>query len=371
MQVPTDAHVATLALDRLVGVLGEDAIFVLATVARDARDALDGLLQRRAQTYTAAVQGLAHTRMTAKFDAWFVDMVRAMAPVSPPAWVPMMEMVREKVTLEIGARGLRSLFSSKPSEKDMARVKRFGALGVRVLRAVFAADGPLDNEERTLVSAVIAALGLPEPDTNALFAEAPVAPAALEVHLEMDHGVARSIVRGAWLAAAWDAIDPREEQAIRVAAQKMGVSVEDVETARRDAVDRIEERRRAGAAAVDGIRYVLSDRCPGLGIQLAALTGTLMLPRRWRDEVLAGVGQGVPVTLAKRHADLNADERMSVLGIAWAAAMVDNPSVGRRALLRARWERFSEDMGEDDPGARELVERWIGEGLAGVARTLQ
>ena len=60
----------------------------------------------------------------------------------------MMDVVREKVTLEIGARGLRSLFSSKPSDKDVARVKRYGSLAVRVLRAVLAADGPLDAEER-------------------------------------------------------------------------------------------------------------------------------------------------------------------------------------------------------------------------------
>jgi hypothetical protein len=370
MPLASDAQLATLALDRLVGVLGEDALFVLASVAREPRDALDGLLPRRASAYTAAVQGLAYARMTHKFDGWFVEMVRAMAPVSPPAWVPMMEMVREKVTLEIGARGLRSLFSNKPSEKDTARVKRYGSLGVRVLRTVFAADGALDPEERMLLSAVIAALGLPEADANTLVAEAPVRPEALDVHVDVDQGVSRAIIRGAWLAAAWDALDPREEHAIQVAAQKMGVPAEDVEAGRREAIERIDGRRRAGAAAVDGVRYLLSDRIPGLGVQLAALTGALMLPRRWRDEVLAGVGQGAPVALAKRHADLGADERAAALGIAWAAALVDNPSVGRRALLRARWERLSRDLGEDDPGPRELVEHWIDEGLAGIARTL-
>jgi hypothetical protein len=283
----------------------------------------------------------------------------------------MMEMVREKVTLEIGARGLRSLFSSKPSEKDMARVKRYGKLGVRVLRAVFAADGPLDHEERTLVAAVIAALGLPEADATPLYTEAPVAPEALDVPGDIEQGVARAIVRGAWLAAAWDAIDPREDQAISAVSRKMSVPGEEVEASRREALERVDGRRRVGAAAVDGVRYVLSDRCPGLGVQLAALTGTLMLPRRWREESLAGVGQGAPIALAKRHAGLHADERMAVLGVCWAAALVDNPSVGRRALLCARWERFSEDLGEDDPAAREMVERWIGEGLAGIARTLQ
>jgi hypothetical protein len=183
--------------------------------------------------------------------------------------------------------------------------------------------------------------------------------------------VSRAIVRGAWIAAAWDALDPREEQAVQVAAQKMGVPAEEVEAGRREAIERIEARRRVGAAAVDGVRYLLSDRCPGLGIQLSALTATLMLPKRWRDEVLAGVGQGAPVVLSKRHAGLHAEERMAVLGIAWAAALVESPSMGRRALLRARWERLSQDMGEDDPSARELVERWMDEALAGMARTLQ
>ena len=119
------------------------------------------------------------------------------------------------------------------------------------------------------------------------------------------------------------------------------------------------------------MRFVLSDRTPGVGVQLAARTATVMLPRRWRDEALAPVGQGAPVMLARRHVGLEADDRRAALGVAWAAALVENPSVGRHALLRARWERFAEDLGEDDPEPRELVERWLTEALAGVARTLK
>jgi hypothetical protein len=368
--MPNDIAPATAALDRLAAVLGEDAIYVLASGARDPKDALDGILMRRGYAYTAAVQGQAHTRMTTHFEAWVVEMARALAPVSPPVSVPMMEVVREKVTLEIGARGLRSLFSSKPSEKDVARVKRYGSLAVRVLRAVLAADGPLDEEEKTTIAAVIASLGLPEGDANALYAEAPVVPSTLDVYGEMDAGVARAIVRGAWLAAALDTVDPREEQTIQTVSHKMGVSHEEVETYRKDAIARVDGRRKAGLAAVDAVRYVLSDRCPGLGVTLAALAGTLMLPKRWREEALAPVGQGAPVALAKRHGGLDADERVAVLGTAWAAALVDDPTVGRRALLRARWERVAEDLGEDDPASREIVERWMAEALAGVARTL-
>src|ERR1019366_4616159 len=219
------------------------------------------------------------------------------------------------------------------------------------LRAVLGADGSLDPEDYRSIAAVIAALGLPEADAHALRWEAPIAPESFDDPGEVDHAVARAIVRGAWLAAAGDAIDPREEHAIRVVGAKMGVTPDDIEEARRSAVEFIDWRRRAGVAAVDGVRYVLSDRVPGLGVQLAALTATIMLPRRWREEALAPVAQGAPVALAKRHVGLEADDRRAVLGVAWAASLVDDPSVGRRALLRARWERFAEDLGHR-PGGR-------------------
>jgi tellurite resistance protein len=366
-----DSALASAALGRLAGILGEDAIFVLGSGPRDAKEALDSLLQRRGPAYAAALQGQAHARMTAGFDSWFVEMVRALAPMAPPNSVPMMGVIRERVTLELGARGLRSLFSNKPSEKDVARVKRYGSLAVRTLRAVLAADGSLDAEEHRTIAAVVAALGLSEPDANALRSEVAFAAEALDVSGDMDHAVARAVVRGAWLAAASDEIDPREENVIRVVGRKMGIAPEDIEEARRGAVDFIDWRRRAGAAAVDGVRYVLSDRMPGLGVQLAALAGTIMLPRRWRDEALAPVGQGAPVTLARRHIGIEADDRRAVLGVVWAAALAEDPSLGRRAVLCARWERFAEDLGEDDPLPREIVERWLTEALAGVARTLQ
>jgi tellurite resistance protein len=358
------------ALERLLGVLCGDAVFVLASAARDPKDELDSLLHRRSQAYAAAVQGRPHTRMTTQYEAWVVDMARALAPISPPAWLPMMDVVREKVTLEIGARGFRSLFSSKPSEKDVARVKRYGTLAVRVLRAVLAADGPVDREEQTLIAAVIGALGLPDADANALSTEPPIAPESLDVYGELDHAVSRAVVRGAWVAAALDAVDPREEQAISMVARKLSVSRDDVEAARREALEGVDARRKVGMAAVDGVRYILSDRHPGLGAQLAALTGTLMLPRRWRGEALAPVAQGAAPALAKRHVGLEYSGRFAVLGVVWASALVDNPTIGRLAVLRARWERFSQDLGEDDPAARTMLERWIDEALVGVARTL-
>jgi tellurite resistance protein len=359
------------ALSPLVAILAEDAMFALAAGSHDPADALEGVGKRRAEAYGLAIQGMPVPRMSGQYDAWLIQMTRAMAPISPPAWVPMMEVVREKVTLEIGARGIRSLFSSKPSEKDVLRVKKLGTLAVRTLRAVFAADGPVDKEEATTLAAVIAALGLPEADATALYNELNMGPDKLDVYGEIEPNIARALVRGAWLAAAWDSIDPREDAAIRTIATKLGVTSEDVETSRADAQQRVDARRTAGLAAVDGVRFVLSDRVPGPGVSVAALAGTLMLPRRFRDEALAPIGHGTPVTLAKRYSSLAPLDRVAVLGIAWAAALTEDPTVGRRALLRARWERFAADLGEETLRALDLVDGWLGEVLAGLTRNLR
>ncbi|HXX66902.1 MAG TPA: hypothetical protein VEK07_06960 [Polyangiaceae bacterium] len=365
---PTEAgDPATESLGRLAAALGEDALFVLASGGHD-KDALETLTGRRAAAYTAAVQGQPHPRMLSQFDAWLVDMARALAPVSPPRWMPMMEVIGDKVTLEIGARGLRSLFSSKPSDREVARVKRYGTLSVRALRAVYCADGPLDAEERTTIAALVAALGMPEGDSATLLVEAPIAPETLDVYGEIDPAIARAVVRGAWLAAAGDGIDPREEHVIRVIAHKTGVTDDDLEAARREAQEKVDARSRLGAAAVDGVRFVVSDLRPEQGGRLAAAVGTLTIPRRWRNEALASIVQAAPVTLARRHTALSSAERFAVLGITWAAALIDSPSIARRALLQARWEKVAADLGEEDAQARLVVERWILDALAAAAR---
>ena len=42
-------------------------------------------------------------------------------------------------------------------------------------------------------------------------------------------------------------------------------------------VARVDVRRKVGSAAVDAVRYVLSDRCPGLGVQLGCHPGETAL----------------------------------------------------------------------------------------------
>jgi hypothetical protein len=355
----------TLVLATLVSALAEDAMFGLS--AGGGPDVLDGLGKRRGEAYSAILGGHRLNTMAGEFDNWIVEMTRAIAPIFPPTWMPMNEVIREKVTLEVGARGLRSLFSSKPSDKDVQRVKRLGTLAVRVLRAVFVADGTLDAEETRTIAGLIASLGLPDADAQALFAEQPVAVEQLDVYGDIEPAIAKAVLRGGWLAAAWDSIDPREEHVVRVLANKLAYAAMDLEVLRNEAIQRTDQRRTAGLATVDAVRFVLSDRMPGHGVTLAAKAGALMLPRRYREEALAQVGAGAKVTLARRYPSLPTDDKHTVLGIAWAAAMYEDPSLARRALLRARHDRVAADLGEDGTKARHAIENWIAEVLAPAA----
>lgn len=355
----------TAALGRLVSALAEDAIFGLSTGGGPA--VLDGLGRRRGEAYQAILAGHRLNTMSNELDHWLVEMTRAVAPIFPPTWMPMGDVLREKVTLEVGARGLRSFFSSKPSDKDVIRVKRLGTLAVRVLRAVLFADGPLDTEEQRTVAGLVASLGLPDEDAQPLYAEAPIPAPQLDVYGDVEPGYAKALLRGAWLAAAWDALDPREEHVIRVVANKLSFPAMDLEVIRNDVIQKLEARRSAGQAAVDAIRFVLSDRMPGHGVTLAAKTGLFMIPKRFRDEVMAQVGQGAEVTLARRYTQLSTDDKSTVLGVAWAAALYEDPSVARRALLRARHERVAQDLGEEASKPRHAVDEWVNDVLAPAA----
>jgi len=362
---------AQAALSKLVAMTCEEAIFGLSAALGNAHDALEDLVKRRKETHQAALAGQVHVpRMIDSFDGWVVEMSRAIAPICPPSWMPMSEVLAEKVTLEVGARGIRSLFSSKPSDKDVQRVKRLGSLAVRVLRAVLASDGPIDGEEARIIASFIASLGLPETDAQPLYTEAPIAIDRLDVYGEIDNAVSRALIRGAWLGAAMDAIDPREETVVRGLATKLNVPIVDVEYMRNEAIARVDARRMAGLATVDAVRFVLADRVPGVGVQLASFAGTLMLPRRYREEALGQVGHGSQVILAQRYKGISGAEKASAIGIAWAAALLEDPSISRQAIVRARLDRIAQDLGADPQDARRAVDDMILMSLAETAAAM-
>jgi hypothetical protein len=358
----------TALLGLLVMTLAEDAVFGLATGG--GVGLLEGLGERRSEAYAVVLSGHRVNTMAGQFDSWALEMTRAMAPLRAPAWMPMGEVIREGVTLEVGARGLRSLFSSKPSDKEVQRVKRIGTLAVRVLRAVLNADGPLEPDEAHMVASLIVSLGLPDEVAGPLRVESPVPIDQLDVYGDIAPAVVKALLRGAWFAAAADQMDPREEDAIRVLASNLAFPVPDLEVMRKEVVQSVEQRRILGLAVVDAVRFVLSDRMRGHGATLAAKAGALVLPRRYREEALAPLTHDSPATLGKRYTQLGADDRQTVLGIAWAAALYEDPSVARRALLRARHDRVADDLGDRGKKVRHGVEDWINDMLARDASSI-
>ncbi|MFO0679010.1 MAG: hypothetical protein U0169_20950 [Polyangiaceae bacterium] len=369
MGAPTNAPHAT-AFSRLVSTLSEDSFFAFASGGAAPRDTLDAMAKRRHDAYMAVLSGIDALRMTTDCDRWIIDMTRTLATACPPVFFPMHEVLREKVTLEVGARGLRSLFSSKPSDKDVQRVKRLGTLAVRILRSVYAADGPIDAEEARTVAALIGALGLPEADGATLAAEPPKPVESLDVYGEIEAGIVRGLVRGAWHAAAADSLDPREESVVRAVGTKLGMTADAVEAARADVLARVETLRTTGLAAVEAIRFVLADAHDKLAERLATVAATLLIPRRYREEALAQIRHGAPIALAKRHASLAVEDRTTVLGMTWAAAISEDPTVSRKMLLRWRYDRFAADLGDDGARSREAMEDWLGESVAALTRAL-
>jgi hypothetical protein len=361
----------TVRLPQLVATLAEDTLFVLAGDEGSlSSPPFDALAKRRAETYAAALQGQPVASMINTFDTWVTELARAMAPIAAPDWLPMGDVIRAKVTLEAGARGLRSFFSDKPSEKDTQRVTRLGTLAVRLLRQVLEAEGVKNTDDARMVGAFVASLGL-SPEASASLLNEPQVPGLhLDVYGDIDQKVLRALLSGGWRAAAWDGLHPGEEKVIRDFASKAGLPLDVVESARADALASVESKRLVGLATIDYVRAVLRDRVPGVGDTLPSRIGMLILPRRYRDEGLATIRHAAPVVLAKRYGKLTRDERTRVLGMTWAAALHEDPSMGRQALLRARFEHVAEDIESDGHEARLLVSGWMSDVLAATAKTL-
>jgi hypothetical protein len=348
----------TLDLARALALLSEDAFFAVAGAAKLDVDGLRALAARRSAAVAAVARGTPMPGLDA-WEPWVLGLCLAIAPIAPPRWVPMADAVEAGLSLEHGARGVRSLFTTRPSEKDVARVRGQGALAVRAVTSVLAATGALNTEARLLRSAMIASLGLPEPDRQALEAEAPYHVELLDMHGDLDAKFARSLVRGAFYAARIDGTDPREEQAVIAIARKLGLTSEEVNEAREEARAFSDAGRDLGDAEVDAIRYVLegdaaeSDR-------FAVAAARLALTPIQRHDAITAINVASPVILGKRH-KLDRRQREAALGLAWLASVHGNPTYIRRAELVSRHDRVAADLGDGDAGAsiRSALDRWL------------
>lgn len=325
----------------------DDAFFAVTSTCSLDRDALDALAQRRSAAVVSALQSAGRGGMDMG-EEWLYALCAASAAVEPPWWLPMNEAVSE-LSLEVGARGVRKLFTSKPSEKEVARVRRLGAVAVRVLGSVLAAGDDFGAEGQLLRGMLIASLGLPDDDQRLLNAERPMAPEALDGFVDVKPSVARSLIRGAFHAAMNDGIDPRQEQAIATIAGKLGLGLEDVNAARAVCRQLIDGAKPFGDACHDAIRYMLADD-PTEAERLAVAATRLTLPLVHRREVIKALTVGGSVVLGRKHT-LSRERREAVLALGWLATLRQDVCFSRRAELALRHDAIAADLGCDGAAA--------------------
>jgi hypothetical protein len=347
--------------------LAEDAFFTIASSARLDVDALRALAQKRTASLVAAAHGHRPPGLDA-WEPWILSLCAALAPIAPPRWVPFADAVNAGLSLEHGARGVRALFTSKPSEKDVARVRNLGGMAVRAITSVLTAAGPLDAEAALLRRALIASLGLADHDRAELEAELPVHAEALALTSDVDGKIARSVVRAGFYAARVDGTDPREDQAVVAIGRKLGLTTEEVAHARDDARAAMDSAKDFGEAAVDAVRYLLVED-GGAGDRFALAAARLCLTPLQRRDAMTAIQAGTPVVLTRRHR-VDRKQRAATLALAWLAVVHENPTYTRSAELSLRHDRVAADLGDEGEGSsvRGELDRWLEVELAATVR---
>src|SRR5262245_52467862 len=83
----------------------EDVFFAITATGRLDGDFLRALAKRRGPTIAAAARTVPAPGMES-WEEWLLPLCTAVAPLGPPHWLPMGEVVTE-LSLEHGARGMR------------------------------------------------------------------------------------------------------------------------------------------------------------------------------------------------------------------------------------------------------------------------
>ncbi|MCL2822568.1 MAG: hypothetical protein FWD57_01120 [Polyangiaceae bacterium] len=324
----------------------DDAVFLLCSTSKVDRDVLNEMVTRRASHYATVVQG--EQPDGADWDRWVVSLCVALAPVSSPVWLPMHELI-DSLTLEAGARGVRSLFTSKPSKKAVDRARAIGSFSVRALTAVLGAGGSLGDEDQLMRRCVVSSLGLPDEDASVLCQESPLSLDGLDVPPEIDPKVARLVASGVWLAVFREGLDALEDECAVALCGKLKLTGEETELVRRQSREVVDSSRVLWAAVVDAVRYVLSDD-DDVARRVSQLVARLALPPVHRGEVESAIEHGAAVVLMRRHV-LDRKQLDVCLVLSWLAVLCSNPEQTRLSELMVRHDRLASDYGSKADGA--------------------
>ena len=341
-------------LSRALRVVAEDVVFATLAAEKADPDLWTELATRRAETYKFVVGGGAVAAPSDR-DSFTITLSRAMAPSLAPRFLPMHELA-DGFGLAAGARGLKSLFSSKPSDKDRARVRALAVTAAHVSASAMAANGELSSEERLFLRASAACFGLSTEDEAGVAAVEAAAPDKVALPTEVDAKAARAMVKGAWLAAVQDGLDIPDEGVVAILANRLGVSMQESGALGADVKTAGTARQAMARSAVEAMVIVSRDAL-ALVSPFAELVTYLAVAAPFRAGVLAPLATGAMGVVSAKSSDKHA--RTAALSMAWAAVLHDDPTITRRSVLAARHDQVAKALGGEDDGerTRHLVER--------------
>jgi hypothetical protein len=366
-------------LRRSLAALAEDALYVTLGRLRDGSAALNAIAERRSTAMAAIARGegavagvptatalpLLARPLTASAGAeWWQAMARAAASVGAAWFLPMRGAIDDGLSLEAEPRGLRAVLPIG-QRALAAKHQAIGTFAVRAIHAVAAADGPIGDDERRALDALIEALALPDDVARVLRAEAPPLLATLATPADLEPKLARQLVEGALATAAADGLETDERTRFGELAAKLGIAESESDALVTRANEARDAQARDGRAAIDAIRYVLApfdatERRPWLELAVA-----LSIPPIARADARLALDDESATPLARAH-DVDRDARAMALAAAWAAALAFDPTASARAVLEVRHDRVARELGSEGAGAeaRARIDDWVREGLA-------
>jgi hypothetical protein len=333
---------------------------VVAIAARDDFPSfLDAFAKRRGALY-------AHPERHPDEAAYWPGVAAALSPIAPPEAMPMAGLIAAGVTLEGGARGLRALFTSAPSEKDRKRVQRIASLAARVMEVVAGADDTLSDDERRGIAMAMASFGL---DDEALAATQPpskMKAEQLDVFGELDARVRRELVRGAWQLCLRAVPTEAERTTVREVAARLEMSPE---------VD----------ALYDAVRETLSrvGVTATLAVELARVAGESLAPevfgRAMERLIQAAATPAIAPALRARvtskapgdyaaAAGTTRAQRLQAVALAWATLIGTDPSYSMGLHLRGELSAAAAEAGAayEVGEALDTVDRYLHQRLREV-----
>lgn len=345
----------------------DDAAATYALAARDllvviaARESfakhLPEFAKRRAARYaapSAAPDG----------DGYWTELAAALAPVLPSEHMPMWGLIDANLTLEGGAKGLRSLFSSTPSERERRRVHRTATLAWRVMSVVAHADRAVSEDERRWIDMAMSSFGLSEEELAAARAGATTRASQLEVFGELDGRVRRELVRGAWQIALQGDLGATEEDEVLTLAAKLELSAE-LGAVRQEVTDALARATRVATLAVELCVAAARHLSAELRATAAERVIAAAAPPRVAGALRARArGEGNPPPA--RSIALVSGQRTQSLALAWCA--LRSLDLSSSAETAARAELRSASVNHDADGdaalALEVVDRFLLERVA-------